>query len=127
MRARIAAVDGRPTPMKTLRAWRSRRAATTVCVSALAEDMLVHPGGEALAVAGDHVPLAVEVVVAPREAQRVGRLRAAGRLGDVVDHPAGDGQPAGPGVERVDDALDRHQGSRRGEHGLLLDSGNSPE
>src|SRR5579875_1231686 len=107
MRASSAAVHGRPTPMKTERAPVSSRAATIVCsspvlawvgslVSVIAppllssrspgvslrilQDMLLHPGGELVAVASEPVPEAVEVVVAGGDAGRVGRQRAAGRI-----------------------------------------------
>src|SRR6476619_3675519 len=95
MRASSAAVLGRPTPMKTLRAARSRRAATIVCSSPFdaasdSEDMLVHPGGEGVTVARDRVPRDIEVVVARRDVEAVGRLRPARGDGDRVDHPTGD-------------------------------------
>src|SRR5947209_5446666 len=94
MRARIAAVLGRPTPMNTDRACCRRRAATTVCtspavacsvvalmrrspaqgrcwrgssrghVTAGLQHMLAHPRLELLAVAAELVPEAVEVVIA---------------------------------------------------------------
>ena len=79
IRARIAAVLGRPTPMNTDWASVSRRAATTVWTSPAVnvartrsrrrhrlDHVLAHPLGELLTVAAELVPEAVEVVVARR-------------------------------------------------------------
>src|SRR4051812_41074360 len=102
MRARIAAVLGRPTPMKTERLSRSSRAAAIVWTSPLMtrrsgsrpRGRARPSGAEALAVAADGVPLAVEGVVALGDPVRVGRPRPAGGLRDDVDHPAGDDDAA---------------------------------
>src|SRR5690349_18798508 len=99
MRARIAAVLGRPTPMKHECLPARLRAATIVCISALVgavalmfspqKHVLVHPSEEAIAVATDRVPLAIEIVIALGDAVRVGRARPAGNLSNSVNCPAG--------------------------------------
>src|SRR3954454_13354226 len=100
----MAAVLGRPTPMKHERLPASVRAATIVCVSP-DTDVLLHPGREVAAVARDVVPIAVEVVVAPGDPERVGRPRAVRRLRHVVDDPTRDDGGAWARLEPVDQPL----------------------
>src|ERR1700677_5100348 len=52
-----------------------------------AEDMLLHPGLERLALARDGVPLLVESVVARIIALRVGRKRSTLHFTHCADHP----------------------------------------
>ena len=82
---------------------------------------------EAIAVAAEFVPEAVEVVVPFGDTEAVGRQGAAGGDRDGVDHPAGDDDASGAGIQPVDDSLHGDQGAVGGQDGLLLYAGDAPQ
>src|SRR3954454_6524420 len=109
-RARFAAVDGRPIPTKHcgLPAAASaprRRAALTIISSSVvysgidahalavlgevgcADDVLVDPGDERVAVLRDGIPRFVEAVVADREAHGKAGMGTVGNVAHRADHP----------------------------------------
>src|SRR5580658_1768772 len=97
------------------------RAVGPVRLRAAAQHLLVHPGAEALAIAGNLIPLCIERVGAPIVALRV---RGVGSARDHGDRGHGPRRPYHRVQSRrrevIDRFLDGHDGAPRGEHGLLL-------
>src|SRR6516165_5533049 len=110
--ARLHAADGAPMPTKHTSSFFSARAAATVIISAalwtsvmadlalpalagmdaerfraFGQDILLHPGEEALPLARDRVPGDVIGVVAHVVALGIGRMGAAGDDRDGADDP----------------------------------------
>ncbi len=88
--------------------------------------MPVQPAGEHVPVPADRIPGPVELVVADRVAEGVGRVRPAGHVGHVADGPGREHDRAGPVVQLGHDLLHRHHGAPGGQHGLLLHAGDAP-
>src|SRR6185295_16601118 len=110
-RARLQAADGMPMPTKQMSLLRSAREAAITIISLavwvmslfrrnaqargmhgerlrpFVQHVGLHPGQEAVAVAGDLVPGEIEGIVARVVAVRVGRMRAARHTGDGADRP----------------------------------------
>src|SRR3954470_16993234 len=149
-RARSAAVDGRPIPTKHcgLPAAASaprRRAALTIISSSVvysaidahalavlgevggADDVLVDPGDERVAVLRDRIPRFVEAVVADRIAHRETRVGAIRHEAHRADDPGWQHDRAGDIRKLVDDFFDRHDRSRGGKHRLLLHTEQTPD
>src|SRR5918994_7463817 len=150
-RARFAALLGNPIPTKQTVPFVSSRAAATDIISSAehvfsdtshlrkadgcevlreagcTSDVPVDPGAEVTAVASDVVPRLVEGVVALGVAVRVRGMGPSRYLADGVDDPCREHDAVLVRLEAVDDLLDGHDRSTRGEHRLFLHAADSPQ
>src|SRR5919204_6875805 len=122
LRARFAAVLGRPMPTNNVTPSRSARAAATVMKSSGVNcpiDLLVQPLLEPFPISGNGIPRAVGLVVAVVVALRIRGMGATRRLRHAGDRPVRQHDRARYRLELLHALLDGHQGPLRCQHRLL--------